>query len=131
MKLLENKVVIITGASKGIGKGMALKFAENGANVAFTYLSSEEKAKEVENELAALGIKAKGYKSDASDFEQATKLVEEVAKEFGEVIVVAPDKPQSAQGHAITIREPLRLKKVNVFYKATMSLPARHAIILM
>ena len=85
MKLLENKVVIITGASKGIGKGMALKFAENGANVAFTYLSSEEKAKEVENELAALGIKAKGYKSDASDFEQATKLVEEVAKEFGRI----------------------------------------------
>lgn len=85
MKLLENKVVIITGASKGIGKGMAMKFAENGANVAFTYLSSEEKAKEVEKELIALGIKAKGYKSDASDFEQATKLVEDVTKEFGRI----------------------------------------------
>ena len=85
MKLLKNKVVIITGASKGIGKGMAMKFAENGANVAFTYLSSEEKAKEVEQELIALGIKAKGYKSDASDFKQATKLVEDVVKEFGRI----------------------------------------------
>ncbi|MDB4089449.1 3-oxoacyl-[acyl-carrier-protein] reductase [Flavobacteriales bacterium] len=82
MKLLENKVVLITGASKGIGRGIALRCAEQGANIAFTYLSSEEKAKEVENELKALGVNAKGYKSDASVFDAASTLVEDVLKDF-------------------------------------------------
>ncbi len=82
MKLLENKVVLITGASKGIGRGIALRCAEQGADIAFTYLSSEEKAKEVENELMALGVKAKGYKSDASVFDASTALVEDVLKDF-------------------------------------------------
>jgi 3-oxoacyl-[acyl-carrier protein] reductase len=82
MKLLENKVVLITGASKGIGRGIALRCAEQGADIAFTYLSSEEKAKEVENELKALGVNAKGYKSDASVFDASTALVEDVLKDF-------------------------------------------------
>ncbi len=85
MKLLENKLVLITGASKGIGKGIAIKCAEQGANIAFTYLSSPDKAKEVENELNAMGIKAKGYQSDASDFEAAQKLAEDVIAEFGQI----------------------------------------------
>ena len=85
MKLLENKVVLITGASKGIGKGIAIKCAEQGANVAFTYLSSPEKAKEVEAELKAMGVNAKGYQSDASDFEAAQKLGEDVMKDFGQI----------------------------------------------
>ena len=82
MKFLENKVVLITGASKGIGRGIALRCAEQGADIAFTYLSSEEKAKEVENELKALGVNAKGYKSDASVFDAAGTLVEDVLKDF-------------------------------------------------
>jgi len=85
MKLLENKLVLITGASKGIGKGIAIKCAEQGANIAFTYLSSPDKAKEVENELIEMGVKAKGYKSDASDFDAAQKLAEDVMTEFGQI----------------------------------------------
>jgi 3-oxoacyl-[acyl-carrier protein] reductase len=85
MELLENKLVLITGASKGIGKGIAIKCAEQGANIAFTYLSSPDKAKEVENELNAMGIKAKGYQSDASDFDAAQKLAEDVMAEFGQI----------------------------------------------
>jgi 3-oxoacyl-[acyl-carrier protein] reductase len=85
MKLLENKLVLITGASKGIGKGIAIKCAEQGANIAFTYLSSPDKAKEVENELNAMGIKAMGYQSDASDFDAAQKLAEDVMAEFGQI----------------------------------------------
>ena len=69
MKILEGKVAIITGASRGIGKGIAEVFAKNGANVAFTYSSSVESAQALENELNALGIKAKGYKSNAADFQ--------------------------------------------------------------
>jgi 3-oxoacyl-[acyl-carrier protein] reductase len=88
MKLLENKVAIVTGASRGIGKGIAIKFAEQGANVAFTYLSSDEKAKELEKELSAFGIKAKGYKSDASDFKAADDLITAIVAEFGTIDVV-------------------------------------------
>ncbi len=85
MKLLENKVALITGASRGIGEGIALKFAEHGAHIAFTYLSSEEKAKALEDRLAALGVKAKGYRSDAADYKAAEQLAADVAKEFGTI----------------------------------------------
>ena len=78
MKLLQNKTALITGASKGIGRAIALKFAEQGANVAFTYLSSVEQGQALEAELAAKGVKAKGYRSDASDFAQADKLINDV-----------------------------------------------------
>ncbi len=69
MKLLNGKVALITGATRGIGRGMAIRFAQEGAHVAFTYVSSEEKAKALEAELTALGVKAKGYKSDAAVFD--------------------------------------------------------------
>src|SRR6185369_14537619 len=83
MKLLQNKTALITGASKGIGKAIALRFAEEGANVAFTYLSSVEQGQALEGELATKGIKAKGFRSDASDFAQAEKLINDVVAEFG------------------------------------------------
>ena len=88
MKLLQNKVAIITGATRGIGKGVALKFAEQGANIAFTYLSSDEKALALEKELSTFGIKAKGYKSDAANFKAADDLVTAVVAEFGTVDIL-------------------------------------------
>ena len=88
MKLLEGKVAIITGASRGIGKGIAEVFADQGATIAFTYASSDEKARAFEVELAAKGVKAKGYKSDASDFNAAQTLVDEVVAEFGTVDIL-------------------------------------------
>ena len=78
MKLLEGKTAIITGASRGIGKGIALTFAKQGANIAFTYLSSDKKANALEEELSAFGIKAKGFKSDASKFKAAQELSDKV-----------------------------------------------------
>ncbi len=88
MQLLQNKVALITGATRGIGKGIAIHFAKNGANVAFTYVSSEEKAKALEAELKTFGIKAKGYKSDAGDFKAADELVTNVVAEFGTIDVL-------------------------------------------
>ena len=88
MKLLEGKNVIITGASRGIGKGIAKVFGEHGANVAFTYSSSEGPALELENELTALGVKAKAYKSNAASFTESEELVANVLKEFGSVDVL-------------------------------------------
>jgi len=88
MKLLEGKTVIITGASRGIGKGIAEVFAKQGANIAFTYRSSDEKAKALEVVLSANGCKAKGYKSDASDFEAAQQLATDVMNEFGSIDVL-------------------------------------------
>ncbi len=88
MKLLQGKVSLITGATRGIGRGIALKFAEQGSHVAFTYVSSEEKARALEAELQALGVKARGYKSDAAVFDQAHQLVEDVLAEFGTIDVL-------------------------------------------
>ena len=85
MKLLENKVALVTGASRGIGEAIAIKFAEHGANVAFTFLSSEERAKALEEKLAGFGIKAKGYKSDAGDYKAAEQLAADVLKDFGTI----------------------------------------------
>ncbi len=87
MKLLDGKVAIITGAARGIGEGVALKFAEHGANIGFTYVSdsSAEKAAALEAKLAALGVKAKGYKSNAGDIAQCEAFVNDVVKEFGTV----------------------------------------------
>lgn len=88
MKLLEGKNALVTGASKGIGRSIALRYAEQGANVAFTYLSSVEQGQALEAELAAKGIKAKGYRSDASDFAQAEKLVNDVITDFGSLDIL-------------------------------------------
>ncbi len=88
MKLLEGKTAIITGGSRGIGKGIAEVFAKNGANVAFTYSSSEEAALALQNELEKEGVKAKAYKSDAANYQQAQELAEEVVKEFGSIDIL-------------------------------------------
>jgi 3-oxoacyl-[acyl-carrier protein] reductase len=88
MKLLEGKTVIITGASRGIGKGIAEVFANHGANIAFTYSASAESALLLENELNGTGIKAKGYQSNAADFNEAQTFVEAVLNDFGKIDVL-------------------------------------------
>ena len=85
MTLLENKVAIVTGGSRGIGEAIAIKLAENGANIAFTYVSSDEKAKALEEKLQALGVKAKAYKSNAASFQDCETMVNDVIKEFGTI----------------------------------------------
>ena len=87
MKLLQDKVAIITGAARGIGEGIAMKFAEQGANIAFTYVSdsSADKAKMLEDKLIAMGVKAKAYQSNAGDFAACENFVNEVVKEFGQI----------------------------------------------
>lgn len=86
--LLKDKTALVTGASKGIGRGIAFQLARHGANVAFTYLSSVEKGKALEAELSALGVKVKGYQSDASDFNAADKLINDVLADFGSLDIV-------------------------------------------
>jgi 3-oxoacyl-[acyl-carrier protein] reductase len=88
MSLLNGKVILITGASRGIGKGIAKVLAEQGATVAFTFLSSPEKGKELEDELKASGNNAKGYRSDASDLAAAEKLIADIIADFGKLDVV-------------------------------------------
>jgi 3-oxoacyl-[acyl-carrier protein] reductase len=88
MGLLSGKTALITGASKGIGKSIAMRYAQEGANVAFTYLSSVEKGQALEKELQALGIKAKGYRSDASKYTEAEELVTAVLADFGQLDIV-------------------------------------------
>ena len=87
-KLLEGKTALVTGASKGIGRGIAIKLAQHGANVAFTYLSSVEKGQSLEKELETFGIKAKGYQSDASDFKAAEELINSILTDFGRLDIV-------------------------------------------
>jgi len=88
MKLLEGKTALITGASKGIGRKIAEKFAEHGANVAFTYLSSVEKGLALEQELQQFGTKVKGYRSDATKFDEAEKLINDIVADFGTLHIV-------------------------------------------
>jgi len=88
MKLLENKTAIVTGATRGIGRGIAVEFAKQGANVAFTYNSSVDAATALEKELNDLGVKAKGYQSNAAEFDKAQELAKEVLTEFGSIDVL-------------------------------------------
>jgi len=88
MSLLQGKTALITGASKGIGKAIAERFVAEGADVAFTFLSSVEKGQALEKELGSGGTKVKGYRSDASDFEAAEKLISDVIEDFGKIDIL-------------------------------------------
>jgi len=88
MKLLEGKIALITGAARGIGRAIALKYAQEGANVAFTDLNIDDNVKSLEKELQALGVKGKGYASNAADFEETHKVVEEIMKDFGAIDIL-------------------------------------------
>ena len=88
MKLLENKTSLITGATRGIGRGIAITFAKQGSNVAFTYNSSVDAANELVKELEAFGVKAKGYQSNAANYDAAQELAADVLKEFGTIDIL-------------------------------------------
>ena len=88
MKLLQGKTALITGAARGIGKAIALKFAAEGADIAFTDLVIDENGKQTEEEIAALGVKCKGYASNAADFQQTHEVVEQVMKDFGRIDIL-------------------------------------------
>ncbi|MDR3250537.1 MAG: 3-oxoacyl-[acyl-carrier-protein] reductase [Tannerella sp.] len=88
MKLLEGKTALVTGAARGIGKAIALKFASEGANIAFTDLAIDENGQATETEIAAYGVKVKGYASNAAIFEDSHKVVEEIVKDFGSIDIL-------------------------------------------
>lgn len=120
--MLKGKVAIITGATRGIGKGIALKYAENGANVAFTYVSSEEKAKLVEEELATFGIKAKGYKSNAADMKSAVELVDQVLEDFGTIDIVVNNAGVTKDGLLMRMSEENFDDVININLKSVFNM---------
>lgn len=121
MKLLEGKISLVTGASVGIGNAIAKKYAEHGANVAFTYLSNVEKGEALENELAAMGIKAKGYRSDASDFEAADQLIKSVVEDFGGLDVLVNNAGITKDNLLIRMSEEMWDTVINVNLKSVFN----------
>ncbi len=121
MKLLAGKTALITGASKGIGRAIAQKFAEEGANVAFTYLSSIEKGEALEAELASLGIKAKGYRSDASDYQAATELINSVVAEFGSLDILVNNAGITMDNLLLRMDEEAWDRVINVNLKSVFN----------
>src|SRR5687768_11716781 len=122
MKVLEGKTALITGASKGIGRAIAQKFADMGANVAFTYLSSVEKGQALETELSAGGAKVKGFRSDASDFKQAEQLVEDVVKEFGKLDILVNNAGITRDGLLMRMTEENWDAVINTNLKSVFNL---------
>lgn len=105
MKLLEGKTALITGAARGIGKSLALKFAAEGANIAFTDLVIDENGKKTEEEIAAYGVKVKGYASNAADFAQTEAVVAEVVKDFGRIDILVNNAGITKDGLMLRMTE--------------------------
>ena len=105
MKLLEGKVALVTGATRGIGRAIALKFAEHGANIAFTYLSSVAAAESLIAEIEALGVRAVGFASNAADFAGAHEVVEKVVAEFGQIDILVNNAGQTKDGLMLRMSE--------------------------
>jgi 3-oxoacyl-[acyl-carrier protein] reductase len=118
MKLLSGKTALITGASRGIGYAIAHKFAEQGANIAFTYLSSVEKGEALEAELAQHSIKAKGYRSDASEFAAAEQLVNSVVADFGTLDILVNNAGITQDTLLMRMSEDMWDKVINVNLKS-------------
>lgn len=117
MKLLEGKVALITGASKGIGRSIALRFAEQGASVAFTYLSSPEQGQKLEDELRAMGAQALGLRSDASDAAQAEDCIQKVVEFFGHIDILINNAGITKDNLLLRMSEEDfdRVQKVNLY----------------
>ncbi len=105
MKLLEGKVALVTGAARGIGKALALKFAAEGADVAFTDLVIDENGKATEAEIAALGVKAKGYASNAANFEETHQIVEQIKADFGKIDILVNNAGITKDGLMLRMTE--------------------------
>lgn len=132
MKLLEGKTALITGAARGIGKALAIKFAQEGANVAFTDLVVDENGLETEKEIAAFGVKAKGYASNAADFAQTKEVVAEVHKEFGAIDILVNNAGITKDGLMMRMTEQqwdaviaVNLKSAFNFINATLPIMMR------
>ncbi|MCK9342507.1 MAG: 3-oxoacyl-[acyl-carrier-protein] reductase [Massilibacteroides sp.] len=118
MKLLEGKVALITGASRGIGKAIALKYASEGANVAFTDLAVDDNMKATQEELSALGIQAKGYASNAADFEDTHKVVKAIVNDFGKVDILVNNAGITRDGLMLRMNEKQWDMVINVNLKS-------------
>lgn len=105
MKLLEGKTALITGAARGIGKALALRFAAEGANIAFTDLAIDENGKKTEEEIAALGVKVKGYASNAADFAQTETVVKDVVADFGRIDILVNNAGITRDGLMLRMTE--------------------------
>lgn len=121
MKLLEGKTAIITGAARGIGKSIALRFAQEGANIAFTDLAIDENAKQTEKEIEALGVKVKAYASNAADFEDTHKVVEEIAKDFGKIDILVNNAGITRDGLMMRMSEQQWDMVINVNLKSAFN----------
>jgi 3-oxoacyl-[acyl-carrier protein] reductase len=131
MKLLEGKTALITGASKGIGRKIAEKFAEQGAHVAFTYLSSVEKGEALEQELKAYGTTVKGYRSDASKFDQAEKLISDIVADFGTVDIVVNNAGITKDGLLMRMSEENWDEVIDVNLKSVFNITKAASKIMM
>ena len=121
MKLLEGKTALITGAARGIGKALALKFASEGANVAFTDLVIDENGKETEKEIEAFGVKAKGYASNAADFNQTKEVVAKVKEDFGSIDILVNNAGITKDGLMMRMTEQQWDAVINVNLKSAFN----------
>ena len=121
MKLLEGKVAVITGAARGIGKAIALKFASEGADIAFTDLAIDENGKATEQEIAALGVRAKGYASNAANFEEAHSVVAEIVKDFGRIDILVNNAGITRDGLMMRMTEQQWDMVINVNLKSAFN----------
>ena len=121
MGLLDGKVAIVTGAARGIGKAIALKFASEGANVAFTDLVIDENAQQTEKEIAALGVKAKGYASNAANFEDTAKVVEQIHADFGRIDILVNNAGITRDGLMMRMSEQQWDMVLNVNLKSAFN----------
>lgn len=121
MKLLEGKTAVITGAARGIGKAIALKFAREGANIAFTDLKIDENAQATEQEIAVLGVKGKGYASNAADFEDTHRVVQEILKDFGRIDILVNNAGITRDGLMMRMNEVQWDMVINVNLKSAFN----------
>lgn len=121
MKLLEGKTALITGAARGIGKALALRFAQEGANIAFTDLVIDENGRQAEEEIAAYGVKVKGYASDASNYEQTEQVVAEVKKDFGSIDVLVNNAGITMDGLMMRMTEKQWDRVININLKSAFN----------